>query len=273
MHHGAMAHRARARSRQTAKKPPKDMMSLWAQTPEQHAFVMCGTKTLFLAHLTMFHMEEHCYQLVMRARLSAEAMKQYVADRKKYPNACYFLGNIPSDGMEVPDFQTGRRVAFIGDVFRGITFHGIPKSKHWKVWPWAHQRPVIHNTLVTIERVVYFRHFDFNLEYPKTLTYLLFGAGDEAFLDHYQVREPDFDQVLALKKAPKWLPKPLLESGLDINFPGTRTVPTPCSNPIRPGHHVIHYGEKRKRTIVVDQNYWFCTKVVNAEDPCARRAR
>jgi len=70
------------------RKSDPDMMSLWANTPDQHAFVMCGTEALFLVHLTMFHMEEHCYQLVLRAHLTEQAMKTYVEDRKKHPNEC-----------------------------------------------------------------------------------------------------------------------------------------------------------------------------------------
>jgi hypothetical protein len=246
-------------------KSDPDMMSLWANTPDQHAFVMCGTEALFLVHLTMFHMEEHCYQLVLRARLTDQVMKTYVEDRKKHPNECYFIGNAPTDGMMVPDFQSGRRTAFVADIFRGL-----PLKYHYRSWPWAHQEPVLHNILVQVERVVYYRHFDFNLEYPPTLTYVLFGEGNEAFLDHYQTKQPDFDQVVALSEAPHWLPKRLLEAGLHVNIPGMSSYPIPCSNPLKPGELVVQYGEQRRERIKVGRSYWFSTKVVNAEgeDPC-----
>ena len=264
-HHNHAGHAGKHTGRKGAsKKPSMDMMSLRANTPEQHAFVMCGTKALFLAHLTMFHMEEHCYMLVLRAHLPEDAMKKYVADRRRHPKSCYFLGNSTLDGMEVPDFQSGRRKAFIGDVFRDL-----PMKVHYRSWPWAKQKPLLKSILVSVDRIVYYRHFDFNLEYPRNLTYVMFGEGDEAFLDHYQTKEPDFDQVVALKRAPRWLPTNLLESGIDVNFPDLATLPTPCKNPIARGVHHVQYGQAALRPIEVDRNYWFSTKVVNGTDPCA----
>jgi len=117
--------------------------------------------------------------------------------------------------MMAPDFQNGRRTAFVADIFRGL-----PLKYHYRSCPWVHQEPIAHNILVQVERVVHYRHFDFNLEYPPTLTYVLFGEGNEAFLDHYQTKQPDFDQVVALTEAPHWLPKRLLEAGLHSTFPG-----------------------------------------------------
>ena len=61
-------------------------------TPSQHAFIMMGRETLFIAHLTMYGMEEHNFQLVLQARLPSEAMRQYNEDRQSHPNNTYFLG-------------------------------------------------------------------------------------------------------------------------------------------------------------------------------------
>jgi hypothetical protein len=127
--------------------------------------------------------------------------------------------------------------------------------------------PVVPATVVTIDRVVYYRHFDFNLEYPPNLTYIMFGEGDEAFLNHYQTREPDFDEVIALKRAPKWVPPSLLEAGLHVNFPNMPSSRIPKHSPIKPGERRVHYGQKPVREIEVDRSIWFSTKVLNVEDP------
>ena len=65
--------------------------------------------------------------------------------------------------MMAPDFQNGRRTVFVADSFRGR-----PLKYHYRSCPWVHQEPIAHNILVQVERVVNYRHFDFNLEYPPT---------------------------------------------------------------------------------------------------------
>jgi hypothetical protein len=67
---------------------------------------------------------------------------------------------------------------------------------------------------VTIERVVYFRHFSMSFQPPDPLTYVLFGFGDEAHMTNCQTKEPDFDHIVSLAEAPDWLP-PFYEPDLD----------------------------------------------------------
>ncbi len=86
--------------------------------PDQHAFVMLGTSTLMLCHLTMFHMEEHMYQFVVEARLPDDAMEHYRKLRQSKPLDTFFLGNSPQDLMTVPQLQGRSRTSFIGDIFR-----------------------------------------------------------------------------------------------------------------------------------------------------------
>lgn len=237
---------------------------------DQHAFVMLGAQTLFLAHLTMFHMEDHLYQLVVRASLPDDAMAIYRAQRKLNPDETYFLGNSGEDLLTVPQIQTGMRNFFIGDIFRGI-----PKKKKYLSWPWKGQRPVISRVRVTIERVVHYRHFDFNLEYPRDLTYLLFGAGNEAHLHHYQVKQPDFDHTLSLAEAPAWLPVQKLEAGVPVNFP---SLPhrIHCTNPLVNKRYEVQYAGRanERHHLKIGRSWWCSTKVVNDpdHDPCAGSA-
>jgi hypothetical protein len=246
-------------------------------TASQHAFVMCGRKTLFLWHLTMLHMEEHEFEFVLRASLTPEAEKTWEADRRQHPDETYFLGNVETDLMTIPELAMGARTSFKASIWAGI-----PVKHHYKTWPWKNIKPIVADTPVTVDRVVAFRHFDLQQNYPESLTYLLFGSGDEAHMGHYQTREPDFDEVVTLAEAPPWLPAQLLEAGVHINFPDLRATPVFCSSPLLKEDYKVRYSGQKPMPhgkghdaaadglypLKVDRSLWFSTKVTNATDPC-----
>jgi hypothetical protein len=238
--------------------------------PDQHAFVMLGKKTLFLCHLTMFHMQEHMFQVVLRATLPDEAMKTFLADSAAHPDETYFLGNTNQDLMTVPSLKTGERGSFIADIFRGI-----PKKKVYDHWPWDGVTPLVASVRTTIDAMVYYRHFDFNLQYPQHPTYVIFGSGAEAHLTHYQVREPDFDHILSLREAPAWLPGWALQTAVHLDFPEVQGGPQFCAPPLQNGSsHTVQYAgqlqpvDQQPFKIDVSRTYWFSTKILNAENPC-----
>jgi hypothetical protein len=235
-------------------------------TPDRHACIMLGKKRLFLCHMTMFHMENHCYQYVIEAKLPPDVMMRYLEDRARHGNETYFLGNVDSDLFTVPQLIIGKRRSFIADIWCGI-----PCKKEYKEWPWNGVAPVFSSVPVTIERVVFFRHFDFNHDYPRTASYILFGADSEAFLTHYQVKEPDYDHVLTLKSNPTWLQDDQLCVGVPINFPEIPST-LQCKVPLKNREYRVQYagfprcGEVLE--IEVARTEWFCTKIVNSSNPC-----
>jgi hypothetical protein len=241
--------------------------------PSQHAFIMLGRQTLFICHLTMYGMEEHNYQLVLEAKLPSEAMRRDNHDRENYPNNTYFLGNSSQDLLTVPDMQSGARRRFIADVFRGI-----PQLRKYESWPWEHQTPIIRGVPLIIERVVYFRHLAMTFEAPTTLTYALFGSGNEAHMTNYQTKIPDFDHVVSLTEAPVWLKSTQLQSGVHVSINAHRTAdkipcadPLPASNETTPADCMVKYcGTGPDRPIKIGYHHWFCTKISNepAPDPC-----
>jgi hypothetical protein len=235
--------------------------------PGQHAFIMLGEKALFLCHMTMFDMEEHCYQLILRATLPDETMKLYLAGLNQSPRTTYFLGNSNSDLLTVADLASGARRGFLADLFRGVPDR--PKSDGWP-WDGRPQFLVAANVEVTVDRVVYHRHFDMGLEHPKKLTYVLFGEGDEAHLNHFQTKEPDFDHVLSLSGRPDWLPKRKLEASVHVTFPSLASSPLHCRDPLDPGVHDVQYqGQGATLKLGVRESWWFSTAIVNSKDPCA----
>ena len=244
--------------------------------PSQHAFIMMGHETLFIVHLTMYEMEEHNFQLVLQARLPAEAMRQYNQDRRSYPNNTYFLGNSPEDLLTIPDMQTGARPSFTADVFRGI-----PQLPIYEDWPWKDQTPIIRGVPLVIERVVYFRHLAMTFEAPTTLTYVLFGSGNEAHMTNYQTKYPDFDHVVSLTEPPAWLTETQLRSGVHVSIDAHRTAsqipcadPLPASNETTPSIYMVKYrGTGPDRPIKLGYHHWFCTKISNnPNDPCSGKS-
>lgn len=235
-----------------------------ANTPDRHAYVMAGERTLFLCHLTMFALENHSYQVVLRATLPPDAMEAYLADRRAYPTTTYFLANSERDLMTMPDLAAGARSSFLAVVYRGI-----PDKPEYHHWPWDGVEPIIKDVDLTVDRVVYYRHFDVHHNYPETLTHILFGARDEAHMARYQTREPEVDHVLTLKAIPTWLPPVQLEAGVTVNFPDLRSTPVDCRNPLTEGTHQVRYGGKPATyPIEIGPTLWYSTKIVNTTNPC-----
>lgn len=235
--------------------------------PEQHAFVMAGRATLFLCHLTMLHMEPHEFEFVIEASLTPQALKAWQADQRQHPDETYFLGNVETDLMTIPSLATGARTTFKASIWAGI-----PIKHSYKVWPWKGIKPIVADTPVTVERVVAFRHFDLQQNYPESLTYLVFGKGNEAHMTHYQTREPDYDEVVTLNGAPGWLPPDLLEAAVHVNFPNLRATPVWCSSPLLdPVYQVRFCGQAgAEYPLKIDRSLWFSTKVTNSTDPCQK---
>jgi len=254
--------------------PQGDSAATIPYTESQHAFVMLGRKTLFLWHLTMLHMEEHEFEVVLRATLTPEAVQAWQADSSRHPDETYFLGNVTTDLMAIPELATGARTSFTASIWAGL-----PVQHTYTHWPWDGIEPIVADTPVTVDRVVAFRHFDLQQNYPESLTYLLFGSGDEAHMGHYQTREPDFDEAISLAAAPPWLPAPLLEAGVHVNFPDLPATPVRCSSPLLNENYMVRYCGQRSSgnpskgadglyPLQIDRSLWFSTKVTNATDPC-----
>ena len=98
--------------------------------PSRHAFVMAGKKTCSSA-TSRCCMEEHEFEFVIRASLTPEALKAWQADQRQHPDETYFLGNVESDLMTIPDLAIGARTSFKASIWAGI-----PIKHTYKVWPW-----------------------------------------------------------------------------------------------------------------------------------------
>jgi len=243
----------------------------WLKAAEcgQHAFVVLGPKTIFLCHLTMFkekvpEMALHQYQLVLRPKLPPDAIKAYERLRNEAPTRTVFVANTEHDHLAVPDLKTGAKTTFQADMFGGV-----PKGPYTG-WPWQGITPDLANFTVTVDTVVYYRRFDKTLNPPKHLTYVVFGEGDEAHMQHYQIWEPEFDHIRSLSAAPKWIPKRELTASVDISFPDLPSTPVTCQDPFTKDriYKALLCGQGTPQEVPLGQTHWFSTDVPNHPDPC-----
>ena len=244
--------------------------------PHQHAFFVVGTRDLFLVHQGNMWMEPHRYQVVMRIALPADVQTELLSDRTRHPDAWYIIGNKSDAAFALPTIPQGARTSFTGSVWRGWPTQ--PGTEHW---PWANTPPVIARFEVSIAQIVYYRHLDFNLDYPRTATYLLFGRGTEAHLYHLVTQQPDYDHVASLVRAPSWLPAALLETGVFVNFPSIPALPgghelrfaVYTENPIANGTHYVQFsGYGPRRQLDVDRTVFFGTWPINSINPKTGKA-
>lgn len=69
------------------------------ETPDIHGFVMQGTSTIHLVHISMLNMESHRHQLIITGELPADIMEKYVALRKANPGHFFTLANAYKDTL------------------------------------------------------------------------------------------------------------------------------------------------------------------------------
>jgi len=180
------------------------------------------------------------------------------------------VGNACDDPLALPELAARLRICFIGNVFRGI-----PYEQQYEHWPWEGVRPVLRNVPVSVERIVHFRPFAETMNYPDTLTYLLFGAGNEAHMVYHQTKMPDYDHMASLQAALSWLPDDMFAAGVMVDLPdvprlGTGEQRVRCTNPFEDGATVqVRYRSAgSRRPVTIGHSYWFCTRVCNYPDPC-----
>ncbi|MBI5257910.1 MAG: hypothetical protein HY855_15500 [Burkholderiales bacterium] len=229
-------------------------------TPNTHGMFMLGTSTLYLCHMPMFTKEDHHYQLTLQVSLDAASMATYLADKAQNPTQAYNLTNLDSDPFTLPDVVSGRVTRYAAAISRGYSNAGGGTPG-----------PVIvANASVTVDRVVYFRAFDQNIPRPANLSYILFGDGQEAHLDHYIAADPDFQHLLTLPAVPGWLSTPQLQAGVLVCF-AQPSLPIGCTPPLGEGSYTVQFQGIASASVPlqVGASVWYSTgNMLNSTDPC-----
>jgi hypothetical protein len=126
-----------------------------------------------------------------------------------------------------------------------------------------------------IDDVVVFRHFNFGIDRPEDLVYVLFGYGDEAHLTNRIARDPDFQDILTLPGPLPQFSASQIEAGLELNFKGMRSQPLNCSSPLDAKVYGTLFEGREDAPVKVDltsgeYHIWYSTgNLLNEKDPCA----
>lgn len=245
----------------TMSMPPTSNPS--QDTPTSHGFFMLGTGTVFFYHSAQFAMEDHSYQMIFTVTLPADAMSAYVQDVQQNPTGFVWVFNNgvgktppPDQLFTLPQVQIGQVTSLTGSITR--ISDNLQSST-----------TIVADTTVTVERLVYFRHFDYSQDYPNPLPYILFGDETGAYVAHFLTKLKDFDNLAVLAAAPAWLEMSQLMAGAPIDFTTVPYTPgtLPSASPLTAGTaYPVEFGGvgDPSFTVQVQSIYWFDVTVVNA---------
>jgi hypothetical protein len=233
--------------------------------PGTHNFFMFGSKALYVSHMPMFTVEKHMYQVILRVTLPDAVMAGYRAGRRSRRTPWNLVNG--AKRMTLPSIKAGTLKSFLVDVYADYSNADAAPAGD----PFATDVPL------TVEEVVHFRHFDFNIPRPQYPTYLLFGRDGEAHLEHYIARDPDFQHIVTLKSVPAWLSPDQLAASAEICIPEMRSLPIPCSSPFRDKSYQVLFQGRQDAPAPLDLNgassIWFSTgNRLNSRDPYGNRA-
>jgi hypothetical protein len=233
--------------------------------PGTHNFFMFGSKALYVSHMPMFAVEKHMYQVILRVSLPDAVMRGYLAGQGPHRTPWNLVNS--ADEITLPRIKAGTVTSFEVDVYKDYSnADAAPVGS-----------PFARNVTLTVDEVVHFRHFDFNIPRPHNLTYLLFGRRGEAHLAHYIARDPDFEHIVTLGSVPAWLSPDQLAASAEINLADVPSLPIPCAAPLTEKSYPVLFQGRPDARATLDLNgassVWFSTgNLLDEADPCQSAA-
>ncbi|MEP0148081.1 MAG: hypothetical protein ABJE77_24455, partial [Tateyamaria sp.] len=190
---------------------------------------------------------------------------RYQALRQANPQKAFNLINIGNNRFTLPEVKSRSVTQFAATIFDGYSNEGggTPGAVLWD------------NVPVTIEDVVVFRHFNFSIESPENLNYVIFGSGDEAFMIHYMARDPSFQHIMALGAVPDWLSADQLLGGVTVELQGMPSGQIGCASPLLADTYLVNFEGRSDLSETLDLTgaltIWYSTgNLLNASDPCSQ---
>jgi hypothetical protein len=236
--------------------------------PNSHGMFMLGTSTLYLCHMPMFPMQDHRYQVTLRAHLDENSRAIYVADKAAHPEEVYNLINPDTHLFILPDKANGKITSYPVVVYRGYSNAGggTPGLQ------------IIPNATVFIDQLVRYRPFNDDIPRPDQLKYVLFGDQNGAYLDHYLSIDPDFQHLLQLREIPTWISPSQLAAGVEVTFIGLKSTPHGCASPLTKETYNVTFqgreGTSETLQLGMTPTVWYSTgNLLNKVDPCTPDAQ
>jgi hypothetical protein len=244
-------------------RPARSAAEPIVDTPGTHNFFMFGSKALYVSHMPMFTVEKHMYQVILRVTLPDAVMRGYRASQGSRRTPWNLVNS--ARRMSLPEIKAGTLRSFLVDVYADYSNADAAPAGS----PYATDVPL------TVQEVVHFRHFNFNIPRPQCQTYLLFGRDGEAHLEHYIARDPDFQHIVTLKSVPAWLSPDQLAASAEICIPEIPGLPVPCAAPLTEKSYRVLFQGRQDARASIDLNgassVWFSTgNLLNANDPCEK---
>ena len=246
--------------------------------PMRHAFCVVGTKTIFLCHQVMSHMEGHNYEFIIEVELPKDVKKRILEDR--LAGHSHFIANQEADLMTLAEVKAGNKVKFKADAWNAVPDKRNPPDAPWGNPEHPDVDPWLADFEVTVNRIVHYRHVNLNSHTREHEQYILFGKGDEAHINHSIVWQPEYDHVATLSKVPEWISQDQLQASIMISIvdlPWSKDY-TSCNIPLESGktYNVRYFGisqyfdpfgtptnEVPDYHIEIFTTYWYSIGVVN----------
>jgi hypothetical protein len=153
--------------------------SAFADMPSTHGMLLFGSEHVYISHLPMFH-SAHDYQAIAEIALPPAGLAALKKAQAAHPLDTLFT--LVPEAFSLPEMFAHPK-PFHADLFHGHFERGGDV--------------IAEGITVEIKKVLFFRKFVPG-EAKVHTSYLLFGTPTEAFVAHYIVAKPDFDQVIAV---------------------------------------------------------------------------
>lgn len=149
--------------------------------PAIHGMLLMGKTQIYASHLPLFH-APHDYQVILELHIDASSTEVYKESLKNFPKKTVYT--LEPERFELP-LMLHNPVAFKANIYRGHFERGADE--------------IVHDAIVHIIKVLYFKQLDGRISQPLDYNALLFGNVSELFLAHLITSAPDFDQISSIK--------------------------------------------------------------------------
>lgn len=234
--------------------------------PDQHGFVLLGEQTLYGAHLAMFHVPAHQYQVILRMTLSTDdkgqdARQRFLDARRVNPAMPFIVVNPKSRKMVLSDMLWRR--GFPAEIW------ALPGND------FNRRQTLATGLTVTIDQIVHNRKLVPSDPYPRRPRYLIFGYGGNAHLVHCMTKGPDYQLIADLAEVPAGVPPEELAAGLLVDL-DTSDDHCPTADPLAPyrGREIgaievadaesgVPRQDGRHLMLKIADTHWFDVKYLN----------
>ncbi|MFP9097937.1 hypothetical protein ACLI09_02685 [Flavobacterium sp. RHBU_24] len=180
-----------------------------------HGFVTGGStgEQIFMTHTPIFADERHHFQIILQGRFAEKThIDAYNQVRLEYGQGLF---QTFFDHLALIDIRDGKLTELTTDVNRGARKY--PGGKPVNIQE-------LNNAKIIITKVLHFRTFDPDMDYPEHLRYLMYGNEKDVFIDHFISRAPNFHSVARLATTPSIWKKEYYESVLPFEITSKRMI-------------------------------------------------